>query len=68
MEVELYPAEPGQFMILIANDNGDSVQSFTPASRVTFSILVSPVLAVTKWIYLQSCNHPATLIHPSCCA
>ena len=39
-EVQLNPAELGQFMVLNANDNGDSVQSFAPAARVTHDIPV----------------------------
>jgi len=54
VEVELNPAEVGQFMVLDANDNGDSMQSFTPASRVTHDILVKCTAdeLVQAWLHV----------------
>ena len=39
VEVELDPAEAGNFIVLDADDNGYSMQSFKPASELLYNIL-----------------------------
>ena len=39
VEVELDPAEAGSFTVLDADENGYSMQSFKPASELTYNIL-----------------------------
>ena len=39
VEVELDPAESGEFTVLDADENGYSMQSFRPASELTYTIL-----------------------------
>ena len=39
VEVALDPAEAGEFTVLDADENGYSMQSFKPASELTYNIL-----------------------------
>ena len=39
VEVELDPAEAGSFTVLDTDENGYSMQSFKPASELTYNIL-----------------------------
>jgi len=52
VEVELDPAEAGSFTVLDADENGYSMQSFKPASELTYNIL--PKSDAGELVY---CNH-----------
>ena len=52
VEVELDPAEAGSFTVLDTDENGYSMQSFKPASELTYNIL--PKSDAGELVY---CNH-----------
>lgn len=53
MEVEQNSDEVGNFVILNANDNEDSMTGFTPASRVTHDMCTMACIAPSQAYYSQ---------------
>ncbi len=59
VEVELDPAEAGNLTVLDADENGYSMQSFKPASELTYNIL--PKSNAGELVYnnhLKSTSYP----------